>query len=149
MIILPDIQREQGPSESSPVDFEFQTSPIRPSPAEGGQEKCRGRRSCNLSLPALSNNSTTPLVESSVRRSSRINSGKDGFREVRLAGEPSKKRKTCAAVIIDETTRQAVPIPIEILQSWGIDLLTSFFVRDNDQSGLIGEEKATVYFDSR
>ena len=28
-------------------------------------------------------------------------------------------------------------------------VLTPFFVRDNDQSGLIGEGKVTVYFDSR
>jgi len=103
VIILLDIQHEQGPSKSSPVDFEFQTSPIWPSPV-GGQEKCHGRRSGNLSLPALSNNSRTPLVESSIRCSSRINNDKDGFHEVRLAGELSKKRKTCAAVIIGETT---------------------------------------------
>jgi len=36
VIILLDIQCEQGPSESSPVDFKFQTSPIRPIPVEGG-----------------------------------------------------------------------------------------------------------------
>ena len=28
-------------------------------------------------------------------------------------------------------------------------LLTPFFVRDDDRSGLIGEGKVTVYFDSR
>jgi hypothetical protein len=63
------------------------------------------------------------LVESSVRRSTKLNSLKDGFhfRTVRLDGEPSKKRKKPAVVLIDEATRQAGPIPLEILQSWGID----------------------------
>ena len=28
-------------------------------------------------------------------------------------------------------------------------MLTPFFVRDDDRSGLIGEGKVTVYFDSR
>ena len=64
-----------------------------------------------------------PLVESSVRHSTRLNNAKEGFhfRTIRLDGEPSKKRKKPAVVLIDEATGQAGPIPLEILQSWGID----------------------------
>ena len=32
---------------------------------------------------------------------------------------------------------------------WLLFVDTVFFVRDNDRSGLIGEGKVTVYFDSR
>lgn len=60
-------------------------------------------------------------MESSVRRSARLNDSKDGVHQVRLEGEPSKKRKTSAVVLIDEATGQARSIPMEILQSWGID----------------------------
>jgi hypothetical protein len=57
------------------------------------------------------------LVESSVRRSTRLNSVKEGFhfRTVRLDGEPSKKRKKPAVVLIDEATGKAGAIPLEIL----------------------------------
>jgi hypothetical protein len=63
------------------------------------------------------------LVESSVRRSTRLNSVKEGFhfRIVRLDGEPSKKRKKPSVVLIDEAIGQAGAIPLENLQSWGID----------------------------
>jgi hypothetical protein len=40
---------------------------------------------------------------------------------VRLEKNPSKKRKTCGIVLIDESTGEAGPIPIAILQGWGID----------------------------
>jgi len=64
-----------------------------------------------------------PLVESSVRHSTRLNNAKEGFHFhiVRLDGEPSKKRKKPTVVLIDEATGQAGPIPLEILLSWGID----------------------------
>ena len=35
-----------------------------------------------------------------------------------------------------------------ILRNWGY-VLTPFFVRDDDRSGLIGEGKVTVYSDNR
>lgn len=70
-----------------------------------------------MSLPAHSGSSSTPLIESSLRRSSHFSKTKDGFHFVRLEGEPSKKRKTCATVLIDEATSKAGPIPINILQS--------------------------------
>jgi hypothetical protein len=62
-------------------------------------------------------------VESSVRRSSRVNKANGGFHTptVRLDEEPSKKRNKIGAVLNDEATGMAGPIPIDILQSWGIE----------------------------
>jgi hypothetical protein len=114
---------QQRPTGYSLGNFELQATQAHPSPPDSASQKAkRGHSRKTLSLPAPSN-SSTPLVESSVRRSTRLNSVKEGFhfRTVRLDGEPSKKRKKPAVVLIDEATGQAGPIPIEILQSWGID----------------------------
>lgn len=73
-----------------------------------------------LSLLAAPSNSATPLVDSMVRRGTRMSRKKDGFKEVRLSGNPSKKRKTCLVLLIDEATGKAGPIPLQILQGWGI-----------------------------
>ena len=72
-----------------------------------------------MSLPDVSSNPATPLVDSTMRRSTRL-SDKDGFHEVRLAGNPCKKRKTCPVRLV-EPTGQTGPIPIDILQGWGIN----------------------------
>jgi hypothetical protein len=114
---------QQRPTGYSLGNFELQATQAHPSPPDSASQKAkRGHSRKTLSLPAPSN-SSTPLVESSVRRSTRLNSVKEGFhfRTVRLDGEPSKKRKKPAVVLIDEATGQAGPIPLEILQSWGID----------------------------
>jgi hypothetical protein len=60
-------------------------------------------------------------VESSVRRSLRVNHATNGFHEVRLAKNQLKKQKICGVVLIDESNREAGPLPIAILQGWGID----------------------------
>lgn len=123
VMILGDTQEwyDQGPNVSSPTEFKFQIEDLQPSPVrEAFQPRHRGRRS-HMSLPAHPGSSSTPLTESSVRRSSRFSKTKDGFRFVRLEREPSKKRKTYATVLIDEATGKTGPIPIYILQSWGID----------------------------
>lgn len=124
----------QGPSESGPSGFEFQADPSQSDltnsslyPAASitavGQKRGRGRPRKTLSLPAASSSLATPLVESTVRRSSRVSKAKGGFHTatVRLEEEPSKKRNKLGAVLIDEETGKAGPIPIEILQGWGID----------------------------
>jgi hypothetical protein len=86
-----------------------------------GQRRGRGRPRKVLSLPAPSG-STTPVVATSVRRSSWVNKGKDGYRTptVRLEEEPSKKRNKIGAVLINDDTGTIGPLPIEILQDWGI-----------------------------
>jgi hypothetical protein len=63
--------------------------------------------------------SSTPLIQSSVRRSTRLGN-KDGYCPVKLAADPSKKRRTCV-VMIDEANGEMGPVPILILQGWGID----------------------------
>lgn len=80
----------------APPRFEFQADHPRPSPSPNKGRKSRaaaGKKT--LSLPsAISANSFTPLVQSSVRRSSRITANLDGFcPTVRLHGNPTKKRK--------------------------------------------------------
>jgi len=70
-------------------------------------------------LPIVACDTSIPLVEGSVRRSTRLNKT-DGFCPVRLNREPTKKRKICV-VQIDEKTGQARPLSIPILQGWGID----------------------------
>jgi hypothetical protein len=73
-----------------------------------------------LSLPSSSTNASTLVAEQSVRHSSRISSTKAGFHPVRIDKNPSKKRKI-GAVQIDKAIGKAGPVPMEILQSWGID----------------------------
>ena len=148
VIILPDPRVEQGPATSGSSGFEFQSEQMQPSPCgEAGMRVYQRRRTAmlslpvassntispvvegsvsrstrtnnNMSLPDVSSNPATPLVDSTVRRSTRL-SDKDGFHEVRLAGNPCKKRKTCPVLLV-EPTGQTGPIPIDILQGWGIN----------------------------
>jgi hypothetical protein len=108
--------------ESGPGDFEFQSVQIRPSPSMTGGRKANmaKQKRKNMSLPSTVSNADTrtPLVEDSVRRSTRLN--KDGFCSVRLKGNPSKKRNNWT-IQIDEATGEAGPIAIAVLQGWGID----------------------------
>ena len=121
VILLPDPRDVQGSGDPSPMEFEFQTEEMQPSPpSAAGRNKRGGHRYSMLSLPAAPSNPTTPLVDSMVRRGTRMSSKKDGFQEVRLNGNPSKKRKTCPVLLIDEETGKAGPIPLQILQGWGV-----------------------------
>jgi len=92
VILLGDVPRaeHQGPKESGPSDFEFHATQIQPSPVT--QRKRRNYGS-NMSLPISIGSMDTPLVDSTVRRSTRPSSARDGFHEVRVDKEPSKKRK--------------------------------------------------------
>lgn len=105
-------------SESSPGVFEFQSEQKRPSPAMAmGQIIIYVRKKRkNMALPEVISNSDarTPLVH--VRRSTRLSVGKEGFCSVK---EPSKRCKNWA-VQIDEATKEAGPISMDILQGWGI-----------------------------
>jgi hypothetical protein len=111
-----------GPSDSSPLPSEFQMGQNQPSPSKALAHK-RGKLPAKkrLALPIVvsATYSSTPLIQSSVRRSTRLGN-KEGYCSVKLAADPSKKRKTCA-VMIDETTGETGPVPISILQGWGID----------------------------
>jgi hypothetical protein len=114
-------QMEEGPSDCGPTDFEFKTQAQPNMSQDKGQRRGRGQPRKVLSLPAPSG-STTPVVATSVRRSSRVNKGKDGYHTptVRLEEEPSKKRNKIGAVLINDDTGTIGPLPIEILQDWGI-----------------------------
>jgi len=70
-------------------------------------------------LPSTIANPTTHLSENSVRRSARLNKA-EGFCAIRLEREPAKKRKI-SIVQIDEKTGEARPVPLAILQGWGIN----------------------------
>jgi hypothetical protein len=132
VIILPSPRVEQVPATFKPSGFKFQSEKMQPSllslpeassnlimPLVESSVKRNTRICTSMSLPDAPSNSATPLVDNSVRRSTRL-SAKDGFHEVRLAGNPSKKRKT-RPVLLVEPMGQTRPIPIEILQGWGID----------------------------
>lgn len=117
-----EMEINESPNVSGPGNFEFQSQQMQPSlVTETGQKRGRGRPRKVLSLPTPPGNSVTPLVETSVRRSTRFSSRKGGFHKVRIEEEPSKKRNKIGAVLIDDATGEAGPIPIEILQSWGIE----------------------------
>jgi hypothetical protein len=49
-----------------------------------------------------------------------VSNNKDGYRKFRLEKEPNKKRKT-ACIVIDVDTGEVGPIPMDILQGWGIE----------------------------
>jgi len=74
-----------------------------------------------VALPTLvsASSMSTPLIQSSVR-CNRRRSNKEGYCTVKLANVPSKKCKAFV-VMIDEATIQDGPIPILVLQEWGIN----------------------------
>jgi hypothetical protein len=112
---------KHGPSASGPESFDFKAQQLQPNPTqEAGQKRGCGHPKKVLSLPPQS--SSSPLVESSVRRSVKNRKGKKGFHTptVRLAEEPSKKRNKIGAVLIDDATGLPGLIPVEFLQDWGI-----------------------------
>jgi hypothetical protein len=111
-----------GPIDSSPLHFEFQMGQNQPSPSKAivyKRRKLPAKKRLALPTVVSTSCSSTPLIQSSVRRSTRLGN-KEGYCSVKLAADPSKKRKTCA-VMIDETTGETGPVPIPILQGWGID----------------------------
>ena len=99
--------------------LEHQTQQIQPSPTYTRGRKRKVARPGNLSLPNTISNPATSLVESSVRRSSRLNKA-DGFCAVRLEREPARK-KNISIIQIDEQTGRTGPVPLAVLQSWGIN----------------------------
>ena len=115
----------EGPSASGPSQFEFHCSPAQisqeaqPGPATTRNKKKKTVRTGNVSLPGTIANPASPLAETSVRRSSRLNNP-DGFRAIRLEREPAKKRMI-SIVQIDAETGKAGPVPLSVLRGWGID----------------------------
>jgi hypothetical protein len=97
---------------------------VEPSQAQAKSSSIRGRkkkgsRMGSATLPNTVANPTTLLVDSCVRRSARLNKP-DGFCAVRLEREPVKKRKI-SIIQIDDSTGKAGPVPLEVLQGWGIN----------------------------
>jgi hypothetical protein len=116
-----------------------------PSPSNTRGYKRSSRRGKAITLPALATGSPCLLVETSVRRSSRLNRN-DGFCQVRLEREPTKKRKI-SVVKIDEHLGSLGPVPIEILHGWGIycgvdpsDLSPEALMQTPSQNGIYIED---------
>lgn len=106
-----------GPSDSGPSQFEFQMGQHQPSPpSTKGHKHRRSAVKKKLSLPTVvsASSPSTPLTQSSVRRSTRL-TDKEGFCTVRLEREPSKKRKITGVAMVDEATGQVGPVPISVL----------------------------------
>jgi hypothetical protein len=85
--------------------------PVRPVGANFGCQQ--------VHLPTLISNPACPLTKTSVRRSTSLNKS-DGFCAVQLDREPAKKRKI-SIIHVDEHTGKAGPVPLSVLQEWGID----------------------------
>jgi hypothetical protein len=106
---------EVNVSQSGP---EIQTGQIQPSPAEerGHKATMTRQKRKTMSLPEIVSNSDarTPLVQSNVRRSSRLNARNEGYCLVIIDKEPSKKCKNWL-LQIDEETGQAGPVSIAVL----------------------------------
>jgi len=101
----------QSPRSSSSASFEFQMGQFQPSPPVTRGRK--NRAATVISLQTIASDPSIPLVEGSVRRSTRLNKT-DGLCQVRLNREPTKKHKTCV-VQIDEKTGQARPVSMPVL----------------------------------
>jgi hypothetical protein len=97
---------------------------VVPSQAQAKSSSICGRkkkasRLGSATLPNTVANPTTQLVDSCVRRSARLNKP-DSFCAVRLEREPTKKRKI-SIIQIDDSSGKAGPVPLEVLQGWGIN----------------------------
>lgn len=113
VIVLP------GPSSSDP-EFEFESSssqPSSPRPLAASPPRPRGSTS-NVIRRSTGSRSSTPLVETSVRRSPRIRGEKDGFMHVHLG---KRQRREVPTLSIPTPDGNPSPIPTSMLRSWGID----------------------------
>jgi hypothetical protein len=73
-----------------------------------------------MSLLVTIGSLATPMVDSTIRLSTRLSIAIGGFHEVQVDKEPSKKRKG-NVILIDEKTGSSGPVSVDILQGWGID----------------------------
>jgi hypothetical protein len=130
-----------GPTDNIPAqenaDMETENDTL------SNQDDCLGSSSGEVqqqkfvTLPKVvsKTNSTIPLEESSVRRSSRLSQNKAGFKHFQLEDHPRKKQRVWAEVpvkmgdgakLLDnppKPTDEAFPaqIPVDILKGWGLD----------------------------
>ena len=111
---------EDGQSTFIPANSEIQTSQNEPGPLSMTVSQTDSNRPRHtVSLPDRVSNALSPIIEKSVRCSSRLNMN-DGFCAVCLDREATKKRKI-SVVNIDGRTGEAGPVPLVVLQGWGID----------------------------
>jgi hypothetical protein len=98
--------------------FEFEAQASQPSPAMKVYKR-RSRPSKTMGLPTVASvhNPDAPVVDESVRRSTRLKAAKAGF-SYRLDKNPTKKHKITALQI--NIDGEACPVAIDTLQSWGV-----------------------------
>ena len=70
--------------------------------------------------------SKTPLVDTMVRRRSRLNPlAKDGYQIVKIREPSPKKRRTAAKIDLDTPPQDVFdavnPIPLDTLEEWGVN----------------------------
>lgn len=118
-------QSSQEPDISTSPTFDFETTDL--SPTEN-QEPVRPKRAA-MSLPATTSiqSPSTPLVETTARRSLRQKKGKMGFKGTKdgiphtwLEKNPTKRQKVTAVQFNSETGKVG-PIQTDILRSWGLE----------------------------
>jgi hypothetical protein len=111
----------QSSTSTFEQDFELEAQAPQPSLITCVYKRRPKPKSSTMSLPTIASirSPATLVVDKMARRSTRLSANKGGFREIRVDKEPSKRRKTLP-VVIDEATGQAGPIPLFILQGWGV-----------------------------
>lgn len=109
-------------SQNGPFVFEFQAERAQPNPTvtKGRKASVVNQKRKNMCLPEVISNSDarTPMTQKNVRRSLR-RANVEGFHEVRIDKEPSKRCKNWL-VQIDETTGQLGAVSVSVLQGWGL-----------------------------
>jgi hypothetical protein len=109
-------------SDLTPVQgFEFEAQSPRPSLIMYVYKRRPRPRRDNMGLPTASSvrDPSTPVVDKTSRRSTRLQAAKAGF-SYRLDKNPTKRCKI-TALQISNADGEAGPVPIATLQSWGVD----------------------------
>lgn len=113
------------PSDLMVTDLQIEedsSGPVQDAAQDEAQLANNLNKRKGMQLPSLISisDSRTPLIQTTVRRSNRLSTGKEGFRQVRIDKEPSKRTKQWA-VEVDEKTGEIKPISVSTLRGWGID----------------------------
>jgi hypothetical protein len=103
----------EAPTPSSPMVC------VQLSPRSSKGRRKRTTKSSAISLPKAASSLAMAVVDGSVRRCTLLNKS-NGFYLVQLEREPARKRKI-NIVRIDEETGRHGPVPLAVLQGWGID----------------------------
>jgi hypothetical protein len=123
---LQDHSLDSGVTPGPAFEFEKEISqpsppaqPISPkSPAQPISSKSPGTKRGTITLPTTISSTSTPLVETTIRRSQRQKGA--NYTHAWLDRTPTKKHKI-TALQIDKETGRVGPVKTTTLRSWGLD----------------------------